>query len=399
MRKSLAFLFLLAAALVLRLPSPATAQTKEPDFGTLAHRIITTSVAVRPGEVVLIEGGKHTIPLMEALAIEAQKAGGMVSMLLDSDRVIRSMEMEVPERYLGQEPGYLPAWFGQVDVYINLPPASDIKALDAGVSARRLGMIAKASEFITPRLDGMKFRELSIIYPTTERGTGFKLSGATYVNMIWGAVGADYAQIAAKGTALKQMLQQGKTVRVTSPAGTDVTFSLAKRPVFLSDGIITAKQAKGKRFTDRSAGLPDGTVSVAPLEASANGKVVAPRAACRFLTMTDVSFSFAGGKMTNLKASKGLQCYKEGVAASSGPTEVFGGLSIGLNPAWKVHEENGAAYYPASGAGVVFLAVGDDQLLGGTNKTGGNYGFTFPIKDATVWIDGKKIVDKGALTI
>src|SRR5439155_12637742 len=74
------------------------------DLDELAHRIVTTSLVVKPGEVVVINGGKHTIPLMEALAIEADKAGGMVTILLDSDRVIRSLNVDVPEQYLKHEP-------------------------------------------------------------------------------------------------------------------------------------------------------------------------------------------------------------------------------------------------------------------------------------------------------
>jgi len=55
----------------------SAAAAQQGNVDRLAHRIVTTSVAVRPGEVVVITGGKHTIPLMEALAIETQKAGGI----------------------------------------------------------------------------------------------------------------------------------------------------------------------------------------------------------------------------------------------------------------------------------------------------------------------------------
>src|SRR6266704_4291798 len=80
------------------------ANPQERDLGELARRVVTTSVSVKPGDVVVITGGKHTVPLMEALAIEAQKAGGMVTMFLSSDSVVRSLNVEVPERFLSQEP-------------------------------------------------------------------------------------------------------------------------------------------------------------------------------------------------------------------------------------------------------------------------------------------------------
>src|SRR6266704_2989925 len=99
------------------------------DLDGLAHRIVTTSLVVKPGEVVIINGGKHTIPLMEALAIEAQKAGGMAAILLSSDKVVRSLNVDVPEQFLTQEPRYFAEWLKRADVFITLPTDSDIKAL------------------------------------------------------------------------------------------------------------------------------------------------------------------------------------------------------------------------------------------------------------------------------
>src|SRR5439155_19226972 len=94
--------------------------------------------------------------------------------------------------------------------------------------------------------------------------------------------------------------------------------------------------------------------------------------------------------LKNLKATKGLNCLNELMSASGGPTNVIGGFSIGLNPGLKVHEEGNAAYYGGgSAAGVVYVSIGDNQLLGGGNITSGNFGFGFPIRDATVAIDGK----------
>lgn len=376
--------------------SGSTAKAPERNFDQLAHRIVTMSANIQPGEVVVVSGGKHTIPLMEAIAIEAQKAGGMVTMFLNSDKVSRSFNVDVSDKYLEQEPRFLAEWLKQTDVFISLPGASDIKALDEGVSAERLGKMAKAGEFLTPMLDGMKFRQINIIYPTEERGKSFRLDGQTYVNMIWDAIGADYQQIAAKGDALKRKLQGAKKIRVTSPAGTDVTFDVGSRPIFIDDGIVSAERAKSKKFADRNVGLPGGALNFAPVENSANGKVVVPRVDCRFEKMSNITFEFKNGKMDNFQASQGKQCFDDLMATSDGPKDMFSGFTIGLNPNWPSHEENDAAYY-ASGAGLVFLGIGDNQFIGGSIKTKGNFGFGFPISNATVWIDDQKIIENGRL--
>src|SRR5881628_27383 len=194
--------------------SGATAQQE--NVHRLARRIVTTSVGIKPGEVVVITGGKHTVPLMEALAIEAQKAGGMVTIFLSSDSVVRSLNVDVPEQFLSQEPRFFAEWLKQVDVFITLPSASNIKALDAGVPATRLGKLNQAGQFLTPLLDDMKFREVDITYPTRERGASWGIEGQTYVTMMWNAIGADYQRIAQQGDALRDMLQGAKSVHVTS---------------------------------------------------------------------------------------------------------------------------------------------------------------------------------------
>jgi len=378
--------------------SAATAQ--QPNLHRLARRIVTTSVGIKPGEVVVITGGKHTVPLMEALAIEAQKAGGMVTIFLSSDSVVRSLNVDVPEQFLSQEPRFFAEWLKQVDVFITLPSASNIKALDAGVPATRLGKLNQAGQFLTPLLDDMKFREVDITYPTRERGASWGIEGATYVKMMWAAIGADYQRIAEQGNTLANTLRAAKTVHVTSPSGTDVSFAVQGRQAFVDDGVITAEMAKDKKFLGRDVALPGGAVTIAPLETSATGRVVVPRMQCRFLTMKGVSFEFKEGKMEDLQAARGLSCLNELMAASSGPTNVIAAFSIGLNPAMQVHEEREAAYYGGGNvAGIVSLFIGDNQLLGGNNSTTGNFGFGFPIKDATVWIDGKKVVEHGKLSL
>src|SRR5438876_9009910 len=94
---------------------------------------------------------------------------GMVTIFLSSDSVVRSLNVDVPEQFLSQEPRFFAEWLKQVDVFITLPSASNIKALDAGVPATRLGKLNQAGQFLTPLLDDMKFREVDITYPTRER--------------------------------------------------------------------------------------------------------------------------------------------------------------------------------------------------------------------------------------
>jgi aminopeptidase len=390
------YLSLYAAILcVVLCDAPAAAQ--EMDFAELAGKIVKTSANVKPGDVVVVAGGKHDVALMEALAIEARKQGGLVTMFYDSDKVQRSLFTEVPEKYLDQQPTYFAEWVKHMNVFIGLPNVEDAKAVFGDVPQEKFAKASKAGQVIQDVLNSSGIRAVFVGYPTQSDAAVNQLDFATYQKVFWDAVGADLQKISQNGNKLKQMLQGAKTVRVTSPGGTDFTFSVGNRPIFVDDGIMTDEKAKSKDFQTRAVSLPGGTVFVAPIEASASGKVVVPRDQCMFKPLTGESFSFNKGRIENYKADTGAQCYSEAMAPFDGPKDVFGFFQIGLNPGAKVMENPGD-YRPLNAAGLVYIAVGDNALQGGDNKVKGGGGFGFPIVDATVTIDGKTVVKNGELT-
>jgi leucyl aminopeptidase (aminopeptidase T) len=388
----------ICAALSLGVFAGSAAKAQEMNYGELASRIVKTSANVKPGDVVVVSGGKHNIALMEALAIEAAKRGGMVTMFLDSDKVERAFYTKVPEQYLEQPPTYFAEWVKHMNVFIGLPGVEDPKAVYGDVPQERFAKASKAGQVITDVLNASGVRLVSIGYPTQSNAAVNQLDFATYQKLFWDAVGADYQRISQDGNKLKQMLQGAKTVRVTSPSGTDLTFSVGDRPIFVDDGIVTEEKAKSKYIATRFASLPGGSIFLAPIETSAKGKVVVPRERCQFKPLTGVSFAFTQGHLENFKAESGGQCYAEAMAPYTGPKDMFASFEIGLNPAAKVMENPGD-YRPDNAAGLVYISVGDNQLLGGSNKVKGGGGFSFPIVNATVTIDGKTVVQDGKLIL
>jgi leucyl aminopeptidase (aminopeptidase T) len=368
------------------------------NYGELAGRIVKTSANVKAGDVVVVAGGRHNIALMEALAIETAKQGGMVTMFLDSDKYERALYTEVPEQYLEQPPTYFAEWVKHMNVYIGLPGVEDPKAVFGDVPQERFAKANKAGQVVTDVLNASGVRIVNLGYPTQSDAAVNQLDFATYQKAFWDAVGADYQKISQDGNKLKQMLQGAKTVRVTSPSGTDFTFSVGDRPIFVNDGIVTEEKAKSKYVLNRFVFLPAGAIFFAPIETSANGKVVVARDRCQFKPLTGESFTFNQGQLENFKAESGGQCYAEAMAPYTGPKDMFASFQIGLNPAAKVMENPGD-YRPGEAAGLVYIGVGDNQLLGGSNKVEGGGGFGFPIVNATVTIDGKTVVQDGKLTL
>jgi leucyl aminopeptidase (aminopeptidase T) len=356
--------------------------------------MVRTSANVQPGDVVVVYGGKHTIELMEAVAAEVNKIGGMPTMFLTTDKVARARFQEMPEQYLDQEQTYFAEWLKHIDVWISVPAYENIRALWGDIPEARLAKSRKSFQVVWDMLNDAKIRLVSLGYPTEEQAAINGLDFATYKEMHWKAVNADYQQIAERGNYLKSIFQGANTVKVTSTNGTNFSFKVGDRPIFVDDGVLTKQDAKSERFLERIASLPGGAVFFAPIETSANGKVVVPRHRCRFQPLTGVAFDFKNGKLQNFKADKGADCFETTMAPYTGPKDTIGYVSIGLNPEWKVMEDPGD-FRPEGAAGMVTIGVGSNELYGGNNKNTGD--FSFPIVHATIEVDGRVVIKDGKL--
>lgn len=388
-RATLLFLLLVFAA--------STNAQDDKYYQSLALRLVQSS-SIKPGDVVLIEGGKHMIPLMEATAIETQKLGGMPVLLLDSDRALRSLYTEVPEKYLEQEPRFWGEWLKSANVFIGLPWTDNVKSMIDGVPESRFAKLAKASSFFAEVMNSAPVRNISIDFPTKQDADRYGMDFPMYEKMMLDAINADYAAVSRQGQTLREMLKTAKQIRVTSPAGTDFTFSPAPgRDAYVDDGIVTEERAKSKLFAQKVAALPGGNVFFAPLETSANGKVVVPHMSCRMNPMNDVTFDFKKGQIQNFKAATNGECFQETMKPYAGPKDVFGRIWFGINPALRVVEDGKANFRPFNAAGMVYVGVGDNRIYGGANTT--DTGYTFPITNASVTIDGKIVIKNGKLVL
>lgn len=394
MRKSYRALIGVIATLLLVIPTIAQdeAQSK-----MLAKRLVQ-SASVKKGDVVMITGGTHMVRLMEDIAIEAQKAGAFANMWLSSDRVQRAIYLEEPDEFLGQKNDFWLTWYGKVDVVIDVPQFEDYLKIVEGVSETRIAKSKGSAEDLTSKINTLPIREIAFGgVPSASDAKFANVDLAELRKMTWNAIGADYKAISVMGARLKALFQKAKQVHVTNPNGTDLSFSMAEgRPIFVDDGILTAEEARSPNLIDRFASLPTGSISFAPLESSANGKVAVAKDNCRDGTILNSSFEFKSGKLINYTAATNKKCFPEAMAPYTGPKDVIGGFSIGLNPEMKIMDAGDENYIPASAAGLVFVSIGSNKFMGGENISNGpTWGWA--ITKATVTVDGKVIVKDGKL--
>jgi aminopeptidase len=367
-----------------------------PDLSALARRVVNSSIGVHAGDVVVVDGGKHTVPLMEEMAIEAQKAGGMPVLWLESDRVTRSLLTEVKDELLEQKPNFLADWYRHTTVWIGLGAFENEKALYADIPEAKLARLAATGQEVFAMLNSSPIRGAFIDYPTTGRAAEVGLPYERFAAMQWAAIGADYDRIARTAAALKGRLARTKEVHITAPDGTDLRFALAGRSIVVNAGIVSREASKEKLLLNRFATLPGGTVALAPRETSVSGTVVVPRDRCKFGPLLNARYEFAQGKLTHAKADEGDACLQENLKVYGDGMHRLGGFILGLNPALEIVEDAGD-YRPGAAAGLVTLTLGDNQFYGGANTVPGGVNIGIPVTRATVELDGRTVVENGRL--
>ena len=245
--------------------TPAQDQTTDPRIAEIAHKVVTVSAKVQAGEVVAISGNEARLALMEALAIEARKAGAIVPIFVTTDRIERANFTEVPDQYLGQPDPTL-VWLKNVDVWIFTGNIDDAKAVMNGVPDTKVAKASQSADARRKELEKSKYRGVFIGVPDKYDATYAEVDWKTYQNMVWDAINADYTAISAKADALTKILETGKTVHITCSAGTDLTIALDGKRAYPNVGM----PAHSDQFTSRQATLPGGDVIVVSVESSAS---------------------------------------------------------------------------------------------------------------------------------
>ncbi len=205
----------------------------------------------------------------------------------------------------------------------------------------------------------------------------------------------DYGALATKQRDFVAAMR-GAVVRVTSPAGTDLSFRIGDRPVNLQDGDASkARTDQGTILIDREIELPAGSIRVAPVEASVNGVIVFPPSQWDGRQVDGLRMTFEQGRIVGVTADRGLDAVQAELDQVPAPARAFREFALGFNPLLAVPERNPWIPYYGYGDGVVRLSIGDNSELGGS-VTGGYVRWNF-FTDTTVGLDDEVWVRDGRL--
>ncbi len=205
----------------------------------------------------------------------------------------------------------------------------------------------------------------------------------------------DYEQLARDQQWFADAIRN-QSIRVTTPAGTDITFSIGDRPITRQDGNASqAKQSTSRSLIDREIELPAGAVRVAPVEETVHGVIVFPDAKWGGSIVENLRLTFEKGKVVDMEASNGLEAAQREIANAGNAGRSFREFVLGMNPTLAVPEAGPWFPYYGYGAGVIRLSLGSNLELGG--NVSGNYVRWNLFADATVMVGNDIWVSEGKL--
>jgi aminopeptidase len=216
---------------------------------------------------------------------------------------------------------------------------------------------------------------------------------ADYDELYADALNISYDELSKAQDHAITILRSG-TVRVTTPAGTDLTFQIGARPFNKQNGDASQERAKTARMLiDREIELPAGVLRVSPVEDSANGLMVIPQARFGDAVVRNLKLQFKNGRVVAVSADENGNIAESELKQAGDAAMRFREFALGLNP--KLVMQGDVLPYYGYGDGVVRLSLGDNTELGGSITGGFVRWFFFP--DATVSVKDQVLVKDGKL--
>jgi leucyl aminopeptidase (aminopeptidase T) len=359
---------------------------------SLAQVAVNKCLRIRPEDNVVVFFNPHFTKIAEDIAAECFRNGADVLLNAWTDRY-HLAELT----YLSEESLRRPSvWCRQLSLNATAEfflggvydPSIFRKMSPEKLAANDEGESSSHEPYSTER----KVRTLSIGLGlvTKPRAKTYRFNFKTWERMMMAASNVNPDEIAKKASKAVNKIGLAEKLKLISPAGTDLEFSVKNRRLRVNDGIVDEQDIADGAL---NASIPAGAVETTIVEDSGNGRVVldvpAPWAG---RTIGRVEWSFKDGKIVAFSGDKNALELRKEWEAASGDKDRISMLTIGLNPKAKFGYTINEVVEGAIGVG-----IGGNEDLGGKNRRG--FYYLGSISKASLMLDGTPLVDKGRLVI
>jgi leucyl aminopeptidase (aminopeptidase T) len=314
-----------------------------PDLSQPARTTLKDCLGTEEGEKVLIVVDEPLRVIGEVLFAQAQKLG--------TEAVL--MEM-LPRRSNGEEPPGMVARAMLGADAIVLATSKSLSHTQARHQANNKGARVATTPGLTPETMA---RTLS----------------------------ANYGDLAARCHKYADLLTAADRVHLTTPAGTDLTFSIRDRKGFADGGQLQTAGSFGN--------LPAGEAYIAPVEGTATGTIVVDGSMAGIgLVENKIRIKVERGQAIKIDGGEEARRLTELVDKFGPEARNIAELGLGLNDRAVL---SGLVLEDEKVLGTVHIALGDNSTFGGTVEVPSHLDGV--LLNPTLWLDGKKILEQGRL--
>ncbi len=198
---------------------------------------------------------------------------------------------------------------------------------------------------------------------------------------------ADYHEIAARTFLLCALMEKTTTIRVTAPAGTDITLPVAGRQAHASSGLFREKGQWGN--------LPTGEAYLAPIEGRSNGVVVVDGSMAGVGMMSQpLRIVVEEGYATEVSGGPEAQKLIGLFEPHGKDARTVAEFGIGTNDKATL---TGIILEDEKVMGTIHIAFGDNKSMGGTVRVASHLDGL--VERPTVWFDDRMVMQDGRLLV
>jgi leucyl aminopeptidase (aminopeptidase T) len=357
-------------------------------YKQIATRIIEESLNITEDDSVVISAWEHTLDFASVLASEIQKVGADVLIVTETDDMYVSTLTELSDEFLRKPQKLAIALLDTQTVGIATPYPKD-PTIFQKMPTERFGLYGERFIPYDKKVIERKIRsiDIQIGLVTPQRAKSYGVDYEAWMEEMTASLDVSYHELKNYGARIAKKLDKAQEVHVKAPGGTDLKFKVSGRTAHIFDGVVDPEDIT------KSNRLPAGSVSIAPLETSAMGKVVAnlPRA----LTanwIKDLEWNFEDGVLKTWNATENFEIWDKFYQGGTGNKDRIGAFDLGINPKAKP-----GFFHDSMVEGVVTVRIGDNKYLGGVNNA--SISDFLSITNATVQFDDEIILENGQYRI
>jgi aminopeptidase len=358
-------------------------------YDGLARSVLSSTLAVQPGDDVVVETWDHGLPIADAFVYRLRELGAHPMLLFEHEEVFWRSVATLPEDKLGKVGEHEWAAIEKAKGYVFIPGPADIQKVRRNRS--KFGAATSYNEewYQRAKRYRLKAARIGLGYATQHRARAYKFSLSAWRNMLLAASTIDFAMLKNRLSKLAPTLRTGN-VKITAPNGTNLTIRLVGREPYVEDCIVDEDDLVHGRNV---ANIPGGNALVCPDESYAEGTVVFDRpTAYMGRWIGGIKFEFGNGELTEYRARMNADALRASYEHASGEKNRIAAIGVGVNPMARIgFLQDGIV------AGAVTVAIGGNDDLGGANKT--DFYFPGTLTKATLTVDDKPIVKNGKLIL